>query len=158
MTKAERKIYRKKYYAEDALYTLIASDVRNTSWLTEIKEETAFVIMEGISMYLKQEELLQLLNGLCQGFSKVAVLMDCYTKFAAKASKYKNPINDVGVTQVYGLDDPSVLPGYLCRHEMTPSDLVDQLQGMERKIFRTLYAGKTADKMYRLYEYEGGSR
>lgn len=32
-----------------------------------------------------------------------------YTEFAAKASKYKNPINEVGVSKVYGLDQPKVL-------------------------------------------------
>lgn len=35
--------------------------------------------------------------------------MDCYTTFAAKASKIKNPINDVGMTTVYGIDDPKIL-------------------------------------------------
>ena len=30
--------------------------------------------------------------------------MDCYTVLAAKMSKYKNLINDVGVTKVYGID------------------------------------------------------
>ena len=35
--------------------------------------------------------------------------MDCYTGFAARASKYKNPINDVGVSVVYGIDEPKVL-------------------------------------------------
>ena len=42
-------------------------------------------------------------------FEKVNLLMDCYTTFAAKASKYKNPINEVGVTNVYGIDNPMVL-------------------------------------------------
>ena len=80
--------------------------------------------------------------------------MDCYTEFAAKASKYKNPINDVGVTQVYGLDDPNSLPGFLREHEMTPDDLIDQLQGIEKRIFQKLFAGSFAQKMYQLYEYQ----
>ena len=32
-----------------------------------------------------------------------------FSCLAAKASRVKNPINDVGVTRVYGLDDPKVL-------------------------------------------------
>lgn len=147
---------RRRYYKETDRYRMFCGDLRENNWLEQIQGNQAIVILEGISMYVTPEELAASIQNLYEHFEKVQILMDCYTEFAAKASKYKNPINDVGVTQVYGLDDPSVLPGYLCRHEMTPSDLVDQLQGMERKIFRTLYAGKTADKMYRLYEFRGG--
>lgn len=151
---------RKRYYTESATYKMVSSDVRNPDWLAEILTDTAIVVMEGISMYLKPEELKAVLRNLCAHFEKVYLLMDCYTEFAAKASRYKNPINDVGVTQVYGLDDPMELTGgnlRFCKaHEMTPADLTDQLQGMEKTIFRKLYAGKIADKMYRLYEFEGG--
>lgn len=151
---------RKRYYSETESYKMIGSDVRDNRWLTEVPGNTAIVVMEGISMYLKHKELKAVLQNLCAHFEKVHLLMDCYTTFAAKASKYKNPINDVGVTQVYGLDDPEELTGenfHFCKsYEITPQDLIDQLQGMERIIFQKLYAGKVADKMYRLYEFEGG--
>ena len=114
--------------------------------------------MEGISMYLRREKLLQLMTQLCAHFDQVALLMDCYTKFAAKASKYKNPINDVGVTQTYGLDEPKLLEiggiQFLQEHDMTPKALIDALQGLEKTIFEKLYAGSVARKMYRLYEYQ----
>ena len=51
-------------------------------------------------------------------------------------------------------DDPNALPGFLQEHEMTPRDLIDQLRGMEKRIFAGLYAGSIAKKMYRLYEYQ----
>lgn len=144
---------RKKYFAETANYRMVGTDVRNM----EFAGDAAIVILEGISMYLTREELLQLLSGLCQKFSQVAVLMDCYTDFAARASKFKNPINEVGVTEVYGLDDPNLLEesglSFVCEHAMTPVDLIDQLEGLEKKIFRKLYAGAAAKKLYRMYEF-----
>ena len=144
---------RKKYFAETANYRMVGTDVRNL----ELTGEAAVVILEGISMYLTREELLRLLRGLCKGFSQVAVLMDCYTDFAARASKFKNPINEVGVTEVYGLDDPKLLEesglSFVCEHEMTPADLINQLEGLEKKIFRKLYAGTAAKKLYRMYEF-----
>ena len=150
---------RKRYYAETESYKMIGCDVRDSAWLAEVPGNTAIVVMEGISMYLKHEELKAVLRNLCERFEKVHLLMDCYTTFAARASRYKNPINDVGVTQVYGLDDPQELTGEKIRfckaHEMTPRHLTDQLQGMEKMIFRKLYAGKIAERMYRLYEFEG---
>ena len=84
--------------------------------------------------------------------------MDCYTEFAAKASKYKNPINDVGVTQVYGIDNPRVVESnvikYVREHEMTPEEYICELEGMELAMFQTLYAGNFSKKLYRLFEYE----
>ena len=107
---------------------------------------------------MRLEELTAVLAALKAHFGKVRLLMDCYTEFAAKASRYKNPINDVGVTQVYGLDDPNMLPGFLREHEMTPAALIDQLQGLEQAIFRQVFAGTVSKKMYRLYEFRGGNR
>ena len=147
---------RKKYFRETDCYRMIGADVR-ADFLDQIPGETAIVVMEGISMYLKPEELQQVLARLCQRFSGLALLMDCYTEFSAKASKYKNPINEVGVTEVTGLDEPQLLEDsglcFLRGHDMTPPDLIDQLTGAERLIFRKLYAGTIARKMYRLYEY-----
>ena len=145
---------RSRYFGETAHYHMVEGDLREKEWLEEIPGENAIVLLEGISMYLKPEELKAALENLYGHFKNVQILMDSYTEFAAKASKYKNPINDVGVTEVFGMDDPNVLPGYVREHEMTPQDLIDQLQGLERKVFATLYAGRTAQKMYRLYEYQ----
>ena len=116
------------------------------------------MIMEGVSMYLTPEELTRTLAQLARHFASVHLLMDCYTEFAAKASKVKNPINDVGVTQVYGLDDPTVPQSsglrFVRERAMTPETLIDQLQGMEKTVFQKLFAGSFAQKMYRLYEYQ----
>jgi hypothetical protein len=84
--------------------------------------------------------------------------MDCYTEFAAKMSRYKNPVNDVGVTQVYGIDDPAALAestgiAYRKEAEMTPQHLILQLPKRDQRIFRTLYAGSMSKRLYRLYEF-----
>ena len=65
-------------------------------------------VMEGVSMYLSTEDMQNLMESLSTHFDKISLLVDCYTSFGAKMSKYKNPINDVGVTLVYGIDDPKV--------------------------------------------------
>jgi len=151
-------VQRRKYYEETYCYKMICGDLRESDWLDRIPSGSAIVVMEGISMYLRPEELKMAFENLYGRFEKVQILMDCYTEFAAKASRYKNPINDVGVTEVFGMDDPNVLPGYLREHELTPQDLIDQLNSMEKRIFKSVYAGSVARKMYRLYEYRGGKR
>ena len=149
---------RRRYYEETARYKMLGGDLREKDWLEQIPTGSAIVVLEGISMYLRPEELKAAFENLYAHFERVQILMDCYTEFAVKASKYKNPINDVGVTEVFGMDDPSVLGGFVREHEMTPRELIDQLQGLEKRIFSSLYAGSVAKKMYRLYEYRGGKR
>ena len=138
---------------------MIESDVRNSRWFEKLPEaKTAIVIMEGISMYLSLKELKSLFANMQNHFDNVYLLMDCYTAFAAKASKYKNPVNDVGVTAVCGIDDPKLLEEntgihFVNEHEMTPVTLIDELKGIEKAIFKRFYGGSISKKMYRLYEY-----
>lgn len=151
---------RKRYYEESDEYRMVESDARNNDWIDNLpKNKNAIIVMEGVSMYFQTEELTRLLKHLTSHFQKTTVLMDCYTVFAAKASKYKNPVNDVGVTVLYGIDDPKILEKdsglvYIREHDLTPDELIDELSGMEKVIFKKLFAGKFAKKIYRLYEYE----
>ena len=154
---------RKLHYKESESYRMLGADVRQPQWLDQLPcKQEAIVIMEGISMYLEREELLALLSSVCSRFRNVSLLMDCYTEFAAKASKFKNPINEVGVTTVYGIDDPLVIEKsgltFLSELSLTPQYLIDQLHGAEKIVFQHLYAGKLANKLYRLYEFESNNR
>ena len=145
---------RRRYYQETEDYRMIGSDVTDPHWLEAVPSGRAIIVMEGVSMYLSPEKLRETIGRIAVHFDSVRLLMDCYTTFAAKATKYKNPINEVGVTTVYGMDDPNVLPGFLREHEMTPEDLIVQLHGLEQKIFRHVFAGSFSKKLYRLYEYQ----
>ena len=109
-------------------------------------------------MYFEPGELEDLLSGLATHFNSVKILMDCYTVKAAKISKNKNPINDVGVTLVYGYDHPEELAEksglmFTTEYDMTPKKYIDELQGLERVVFEKLYAGKIARSLYRMYEF-----
>jgi len=150
---------RKRYYQETCDYQMIAGDARDCSWLDNIPElGCAIVIMEGVSMYLTPQDLSRLTANLSKHFEKLVLLVDCYTSMAAKMTKYKNPINDVGVTEVYGMDDPVVLQNdnfvFVKEHTMTPEQYINQLKGLEKYIFEKLYAGNLAQRLYRLFEYQ----
>ena len=148
---------RRRYYTETDTYRMISADVRERSWLGGIDAKKAIVVMEGISMYLTATERTALLSALCEHFEEVALLTDCYSRLAARLSRIKNPINDVGVTRVYGVDHPAELTvsglAFVQQHDMTPQHMIDQLPTKEQGIFRKLYAGKTSQTLYRLYEY-----
>ncbi len=150
---------RKRYFEETEHCHMIGSDIRQEDWLEKIPAgKTAVIVMEGISMYLRQPELKAVLKRWKEHFGEVRILMDCYTVFGARASKYKNPINEVGVTEVFGLDDPGELEAgtgitFAGEHDLTPERFIRQLPRREQWIFSKLYAGKLAKKIYRLYEF-----
>ena len=150
---------RRRYYAETADYQMLAGDARDEKWLNGIPEKKcAIVVMEGVSMYLTTQELQRLTKRLCSHFEQISLLMDCYTVFAAKMSKRRNPVNDVGVTQVYGINDGETLNNgefvFVKEHTMIPQKYIDELHGVEKLIFGKLYAGRFSKKLYRLFAYK----
>lgn len=153
---------RRKYYQESDDYHMLAADMRKEEWKHSIESGwDAIIVLEGVSMYFEPTELQNLLSSLSGHFQSIRILMDCYTEKAAKISKYKNPINDVGVTTVYGYDKPEELAeksglSFVKEHNMTPQKYIDELRGAEKVIFRYLFAGKIASSMYRMYEYKKG--
>ena len=150
---------RKRYFTDSDTYRMLPADVRNGDWLANIKErECAVVVMEGVCMYLTDTELAELIASLTSHFKNIVLLADFYTVFGTKMSKYKNPVNDVGVTRVYGIDDPKLPENgtlrFVKEHDMTPQKFVDELNGVEKHIFSKLYGGKLSKKLYRLFEYK----
>ena len=151
---------RKRYYTETDDYKMLAGDARNCDWLKGIPAgKRAIIVMEGVSMYMTNTEVKAFLTTLHNYFEETAILMDCYTVLVAKMSKYKNPINDVGVTEVFGIDEPTLLESdgvsFVKEHNMTPQEFIEELIGSEKYIFRKLYAGNFSKKLYRLFEYRG---
>ena len=149
---------RKRYYAESADYRMLAGDARDGKWLGAVTEsKSAIVVMEGVSMYMTVGEMRDLTEALGVHFERLALLVDCYTSFAAKMSRRRNPINDVGVTEVYGIDDPTSYQtqdvAFVKEHTMIPQIYIDELKGFEKFIFAKLYAGGFSKKLYRLFEY-----
>ena len=147
------------YFTETERYRMIASDIREDFLSNIPRGKHATVAIEGVSMYLKNEELCHTLRAITEHFESVALLVDCYTPFAAKMSKIKNPVKEVGVSEVFGVASPEIFEektglSFVSEREITPKTLINELSGMERAIFGTLYGGKMSKKLYKLYEYK----
>lgn len=151
---------RQRYYTAGGSYRMVGADVRDPRWLAEIEGSSAIVVMEGVSMYLTTAQLQALTAALCRRFDRLTLLTDCYTELAARLSRRRNPVREVGVEQVYGLDEPRQIEGggltFTAELPMTPREKIDALQGAEKAVFQTLYAGKMSQKLYRLYEFRKG--
>ena len=150
---------RRKYFFESDSYRMIASDIRDDRWLASVCEaDAAIVVMEGVAMYLSPSELDALMASICARFSRVRLLMDFYTPFGAKMSRRRNPANTVGVSEVFGIEQPEAVGAGVfasaAAREMTPKKYIDELKGGERFLFRTLYAGGVSKRIYRIFEYK----
>ncbi len=150
---------RRKYYSETEYYRMQALDACDPDQTRALPDSgAAVVVMEGVSMYLPEEKLRGFFAALQEKYGTLRILMDAYTVFGAKASKYKNPVNDVGVTTLYGVDDPGrITEGldirFVQEHSFTPASLVNELKPAERTVFRLLFTGRAYGKIYRLFEF-----
>ena len=153
---------RRKYYSENTAYRMLAMDASKAEQVDRLPEgETAIVVLEGTSMYLTCDQVRQFLQALERKYARLHILMDVYTEFGARASKYKNPVNSVGVTQLYGIDDMGALLNgtgihLKAEHSFTPERLVRELKPVERLLFKAMFAEGLYRKIYRLYELERG--
>jgi O-methyltransferase involved in polyketide biosynthesis len=149
---------RRKYFPESEIYRMIPLDAAKPEQIAALPDYgTAVVVLEGLTMYLPPDDLRGFCAALADKYPQVHILADFYTEFGAKASKYKNPVNDVGVRKLYGVDDPDALldglpVGVVREHSFTPASLVDELKPAERRVFRFLFTGRVYRKIYRLYE------
>lgn len=150
---------RRKYFEETENYHMMNLDATIPEQIKLLPEsKTAIVVLEGISMYLSNSQLHEFFKALQEKYTTLHILMDIYTEFGAKASKYKNPVNDVGVTKLYGIDDIDGLIGKLRidlkeEHSFTPEKLVNELNSFDRKFFKMMFTGSFYRKIYRLLEF-----
>ena len=151
---------RKKHFQENETYHMKALDASRPEQIGSLpNRDEAIVVLEGLSMYLTNSQVHGLLQALDRKYQKLHIMMDVYTEFGVKASNYKNPVKDVGVTTLYGIDDIwSIIHGLRIRfvkeHSFTPKALVNELAPPERWFFKILFTGNLYRKIYRLYEFE----
>ena len=135
---------------------MLSFDITETNKLLELPNaKKALVVMEGVSMYFDNNKLLNILNTLSTKYAQVQIILDTYTSFAAKISKYKNPANELGVNNFYGIDDIAELikdSDYKLIKELsfTPRYLVDELKGFEHFFFKLMFVNKLYGKFYKL--------
>lgn len=150
---------RKKFYDDTSLYKMIGSSISDYKWIEEIDAKTKIlVVMEGLTMYLTEEEMKELLLQLNKNFTNVHLLLDAYSKKAVKYSKKKNPVNQVNAKIKYGFDnsDEFLHLNYNLTHISTHLIKKDNnnLPFVTKFIFNNLYCGKFSQSLYKIYEFK----
>lgn len=84
--------------------------------------------------------------------------MDVYTEKAVKASKLRNPIQEVGASALFGVDDPLIFEDgsveFSVEIGMTPEEMINELSGFEKSFFKEMLDGKFAKSLCKIYTNE----
>lgn len=149
---------RKNFYNNGSKYMMIGSSVLDFSWLDKINaKENILVVAEGLTMYLSEEEISNLLSKINEKFGNVHLLFDAYSKKGVKASKIKNPVKQMSAIVKYGIDKPEDFLSLNSNLEYLGTHLIkkneNNLHGVTKFIFNNLYCGKISQSIYKIYEF-----
>lgn len=152
---------RRNYYEETDRYTMLSNRVEDIDWLDQInKEQKALIIAEGLTMYLDERKIKNLLGLFENKFVHSTIIFDAYSKSAVTLSKIKNPVNQMNAKVKWGMDDEDdiialnknikFIASYPIRCE---EEELESLDKMTRYLFEKLYCGKCSESLYKIYEF-----
>lgn len=149
---------RKQFYNMDSKYKMIGSSVIDFKWLEQIdNSENVLIVMEGLTMYLSEEEMKELITQINEKFDNVHLLFDAYSKMGVRSSKIKNPVNQMHAEVKYGINNPEEFLmlneklEYFATHFIKKDD--NNLPGFTKVIFNNLYCGRISQSIYKIYEF-----
>lgn len=149
---------RKKFYDSDSKHKMIGSSVTDYNWLYQIKNtDNIMVVAEGLTMYLSEEEIKELVSQINNKLGDAHLLFDAYSKKGVRISKIKNPVNQMNAEVKYGIDNPDEFLSlndnleYVATHLIKKED--NNLHGLTKLIFNNLYCGKISQSIYKIYEF-----
>lgn len=149
---------RKKFYNQDEKHRMIGSSVLDYKWMEQIdNSDNVLVVAEGLTMYISEEEMKELIAQIESKFGDARLLFDAYSKKGVKASKVKNPVNQMEAEVKYGIDNPEDFLKLNDDLEFVNTYIIkkedNNLHGLTKFIFNHLYCGKTSQSIYKIYEF-----
>jgi len=98
---------RRKFFSETEKYHLIPSSVTDLKWLEKVSSsDNNIVVAEGLFMYLKEEEIKELLLAIRSKIGVYTLIFDTYSVLTSKRVKNHPSIKRTGAEIRWGLDDP----------------------------------------------------
>ena len=95
---------RKQFFAEQERVNLIAKSALDSTWPKEVeKRETTIILIEGMLMYLKEEEVKKLLGIIKDNFHDVIILAELMPTQSSKISKYHDTVKNTNATFKWGV-------------------------------------------------------
>lgn len=98
---------RRQLYPERAGYRLIGSSLTDPHWLDDVPaDHPAWIVAEGVMMYLAEDDVKGLLNRLTGHFPGGRIAFDALSRMGARMAKANPSVSATGATFHWGIDDP----------------------------------------------------
>jgi len=103
--------FRRKVLTESEKNTYIAKSLFDYSWIETVKshQKPVILIIEGVLMYFKPEEVKAFFNEVCSQFDDVTVVFDMLAFIGLKQSKHHDAISKIGLTFQWSELDTKVM-------------------------------------------------
>ncbi|MEU4801015.1 class I SAM-dependent methyltransferase [Actinosynnema sp. NPDC023587] len=109
----------------DGDYRLVASSVTDEAWLEAVPaDRPAVAVFEGLTMYLREQEIRSLVERIVARFPSGELLFDVYGSAGIRMQKLVPAVRNSGATLHWGLDDPRAVEPWGLR-------LVEALRSLE---------------------------
>jgi O-methyltransferase involved in polyketide biosynthesis len=94
-------------------YQTVGTSVTTPGWLERVPADRPVVaVFEGLSMYLREEEVRQLIRRVTGHFPSGQLLFDCYGTLGIRLQRLVPAVRRSGASLYWGLDDPRVVEGW----------------------------------------------
>ena len=99
---------RRRLYPGRSMYFLVGSPLADLSWLEKVPgDQPAFVMAEGVTMYLTEALLKQILNRIVDHFPGGEIMFDAHSKLIVDmAARSGMTLRGTGASFTWGLDRP----------------------------------------------------
>ncbi|GLW11945.1 putative polyketide synthase protein [Microtetraspora sp. NBRC 13810] len=151
---------RERIYPGRDAYRMIAASVTDPGWLREVRgNRPALVVAEGLTMYLREQDGLDLFRRLTGHFPEGELAFDAYTRLGVRLQRFNAAVRAAGATLYWGFDDPAALeravPGVRLVAEVGLLDVpgFDRLSRGDRVTFRLLSSVLPLRRLARLLRY-----
>lgn len=152
---------RQKFYTESDTYRMIASSVTDLDWVKAIPQEgrPAFVIAEGLLMYLHETDVKALILRLHETFPGCHLVFDAFSRLTVDRIKAHPSLQKTGASIHWGIDDSHEIEtwaeGLRLKEEWFFSQSADiaRMGLFYRLMFRLTSAIPAAQKAQRLLYY-----
>ena len=153
---------RRKFYAEDATYHMIASSVTDLRWAEQVAAggRPALVVAEGLLMYLRDEDVKALMLRLREAFPGCRLACDAFSRLTAQRVGAHPSIKKTGASVHWGIDDAREIEqwaaGIHLREEwyFAQAPEIARLDAGYRLMFRLAGRFAVANKAQRILYYD----
>lgn len=125
---------RRRLYPERAGYTTIGSSLADLQWLDKIpRDYPAWIVAEGVTMYLSADIMNPLLNRLTNHFPSGAIAFDAISSAATRMAGANRSVRATGATfGGFSVDDPQELKKVAPKLELVKESRTPEMPGYSK--------------------------